>query len=92
MITGFDIEMLEIIAEIGVNHDGSLEKAMRLADAALFAGATAIKLQYFKSEVLAYKNPPKTDYQQLNEVSSRSHREMLRSLEFNIDNHAKIRD
>lgn len=83
--------MLEIIAEIGVNHDGDLEKAIRLTDAALSAGATAVKLQYFKSDELAYKDPPKTNYQQINEISNRSHREMLSSLEFDIRSHDTIK-
>src|SRR5258706_5840165 len=39
------IDMTEIIAEIGVNHDGSLEKAFKLVDAAIAAGADVVKTQ-----------------------------------------------
>ena len=55
-----------IIAEVGVNHNGSLKKALKLVDLAVSAGADAIKFQTFKAENLATKNAPKADYQILN--------------------------
>tara|TARA_Y100000589_G_scaffold332324_1_gene391761 strand:+ start:19756 stop:20829 length:1074 start_codon:yes stop_codon:yes gene_type:complete len=47
-----------IIAEIGVNHEGSLEKAKELIDLAKEGGADAVKFQTYKAEKLASKNSP----------------------------------
>ncbi|MBI5050848.1 MAG: N-acetylneuraminate synthase family protein [Nitrospirae bacterium] len=50
------------IAEAGVNHNGSLELGYKLIDAALGAGADAIKFQTFKADKLNTKNAPKSSY------------------------------
>ena len=47
-----------IIAEIGVNHEGSIEKAKRMIDQAKEGGANAVKFQSYKAETLASKNSP----------------------------------
>lgn len=52
-----------IIAELGVNHDGSVATALRLTDAAKEAGANAIKLQWFESRRLLSRNAALADYQ-----------------------------
>ncbi len=71
-----------IIAEAGVNHDGSLEKAIKLIDIAAEAGADFVKFQTFKSENLVSKTAEKANYQTINEtVKSDSQFEMLKSLE-----------
>ena len=47
-----------IIAEAGVNHEGSIEIAKRLIDEAADAGANAIKFQTYKADTLTIKNSP----------------------------------
>ena len=79
-----------IIAEIGVNHDGSLSKAKKLVDLAISSGADAVKFQSFKANDLATSSTPKVDYQ--NETTSRglSHFEMLRNLELSDSDEAEL--
>ncbi|AZT90577.1 N-acetylneuraminate synthase [Caldicellulosiruptor changbaiensis] len=55
-----------IIAEAGVNHNGSMEIAKRLIDAAKEAGANAIKFQTYKTENLVTKYAEKANYQKVN--------------------------
>ena len=47
-----------VIAEIGVNHEGSMEKAKQMIDQAKAGGANAVKFQSYKAETLASKNSP----------------------------------
>lgn len=55
-----------IIAEAGVNHNGNLKTALKLIDAASFAGADAVKFQTFKAEQATTKNTPLAGYQSKN--------------------------
>ena len=80
-----------IIAEIGVNHDGILEKAKELIYVAKEAGADAVKFQTFIPEKLALPNTPKVSYQRAND-SDRSHLEMLKALSFNFEQHLVLQD
>ena len=57
-----------IIAEAGVNHDGSLQKALKLINVAAAAGANAIKFQTFRAENLATDYAPKAEYQKYEEM------------------------
>lgn len=61
--------MVEIIAEIGVNHDGSLDKAIQLADAAIEAGADTVKTQYYITENLCAPNHPQFDMLKARELN-----------------------
>ena len=79
-----------IIAEAGVNHDGLIDNAYRLIDAAVEAGADAIKFQTFKAESLVSKNADKANYQKQNTNESESQFEMIKKLELNVDAHKKL--
>ncbi len=79
-----------IIAEAGVNHNGDLETAFKLIDAATDAGADAIKFQTFKSERLVTSSTPKAKYQKANTGSGESQLEMLKRLELTNDNFKRL--
>ena len=70
-----------IVAEAGVNHNGSLETALQMVDVAREAGASAIKFQTFKAERLVTRDAPKADYQRCTTDPCESQYEMLRHLE-----------
>ena len=79
-----------IIAEAGVNHDGSIDNAYRLIDLAVEAGADAIKFQTFKAESLVSKNVDKANYQKQTTNESESQFEMIKRLELSVDAHKKL--
>lgn len=70
-----------IIAEAGVNHNGSLVTAKELVDTAFDAGADAVKFQTFKADRLVSKYADKADYQKKTTNSSESQLEMIQKLE-----------
>lgn len=78
-----------VIAEIGVNHDGSVAKAHELVDAAAVAGADAVKIQTFAADALAAEDAPKAEYQKREEQSS-TQLEMLRGLELDESAHREL--
>ena len=71
-----------IIAEAGVNHNGSLKKALKLINVAAAAGANAIKFQTFRAENLATDYAPKAEYQNYNSLKKETQFKMLKKLEF----------
>ena len=82
-----------IIAEAGVNHNGSIENAFKLIDAAVDAGVDYVKFQTFKSENLVSKSAKKADYQIQNTGNSTdSPYEMLKKLELSHENHELLID
>jgi len=78
-----------IIAEIGVNHDGSVEKAFRLIDEAKRIGADAVKFQSFSAARISASTTPKVRYQMVRDIE-RSHFEMLAALELSFSEQEKI--
>src|SRR5690606_14032638 len=80
-----------IIAEAGVNHNGSLENAFKLIDAAVDAGVDYVKFQTFKSEALVSKGAKKAEYQIQNTANaSDSQLDMLKKLELSHEQHEQL--
>ena len=79
-----------IIAEAGVNHNGSVEIAQRLIEAARQAGADCVKFQSFKADKLASRSAAKAQYQQHNTEGADSQYEMLRRLELSEEDHQTL--
>lgn len=70
-----------IIAEAGVNHNGDIKNAFALIDAAVDAGADAVKFQTFKTENLVSKSAKQANYQTENTGKEQSQFELLKALE-----------
>ena len=86
------MSITKVIAEIGVNHNGSISLAKELVDAAVECGADYVKFQAFKADSLVTTTASKADYQVINTKSNSSQYSMLKSLEFNEESHFKLRD
>ncbi len=83
-----------IIAEAGVNHNGSVETAKRMIDKAVEAGADVIKFQTFKSEKLVSKSAKQAEYQKRNIANAEndSQLDMLKKLELSESDHNELMD
>ena len=79
-----------VIAEAGVNHNGSLDLARQLIDAAVESGADAVKFQTFKAAGIVTRSASKADYQSEQTDAAESQIQMLQRLELSDEAHAEL--
>ena len=79
-----------IIAEAGVNHNGSIKLAKKLIDVACKAGVDAVKFQTFKAKNLVSKNAQKAEYQKQTTDSEESQFDMIKKLELDVETHKEL--
>lgn len=80
-----------IIAEAGVNHNGDLDLAKKLVEAAVAAGVDAIKFQTFKAEELVTRAAPKANYQKATTGEGNQYA-MLKQLELSLEDHIILKN
>lgn len=81
-----------VIAEAGVNHNGDLNLALKLVDAAVAARASAVKFQTFIAAELVKADAPKAKYQKQNTGEADSQFEMLKALELSFQDFRDLKD
>jgi len=89
-VTGLNTNKVFIIAEAGVNHNGSVELAKQLIDVASNSGANAVKFQTFKAENLVVKNTQKAEYQMQTTDALESQFDMIKKLELDLGAHKEL--
>jgi len=79
-----------IIAEAGVNHNGSLEIAKELIDVAVDAGADVVKFQTFKAKNIVAKFAQKAEYQKETTSGNETQFDMIKKLELDVNEHKEL--
>jgi N-acetylneuraminate synthase len=83
-------DRLYVIAEAGVNHNGSLERALEMVDVALAAGADAIKFQTFSADRLAGRDAALAEYQRNEGEDLRTQHDLLKGLELSHEEFVRV--
>lgn len=81
---------VEIIAEVGVNHDGNLDNAIALIEVAASAGADYVKFQTFVTEQLVTPSAPKAHYQKIGMDANEDQYSMLKRLQLKEQDHVTL--
>lgn len=84
------MDRVYVIAEAGVNHNGSLDLARKLVDVAVASGADAIKFQTFRADRLVSRRAPKADYQKLTTAADETQYAMIKKLELDEQAHREL--